>query len=75
MTQQLHSCLKELKAYTHIKTCPKMFTSITHNKQAKSIQSQVWQNTRVIPALRRLRQEDLEFEASLSYTPEPVSKF
>jgi hypothetical protein len=30
--------------------------------------SQAWQHTSVIPALRRLRQEDLEFEVSLTYT-------
>jgi hypothetical protein len=36
--------------------------------------SQAWQCTLVIPALKRLRQEDLEFEASLGCHRKTVSE-
>jgi hypothetical protein len=34
----------------------------------------MWQHTSVILVLRKLRQENLEFKASLGYWPRPVSK-
>jgi hypothetical protein len=34
----------------------------------------VWWYTSIIPAVRRLRQEDLEFKASLGYTAKPCLK-
>jgi hypothetical protein len=34
---------------------------------------QTWWHTRIIPALRRLRQEDHEFETSLVYIVRPLS--
>jgi hypothetical protein len=38
---------------------------------SKLVVSWAWQCTPVIPALRRLRQDDLEFEASLSCIARP----
>jgi hypothetical protein len=36
--------------------------------------SQVWWHTPEFPALRRLRQEDSKFKASLGYTAKPCLK-
>jgi hypothetical protein len=39
-----------------------------------SCQSQAWWYAPVIPALRKLRQEDLQFKTSLGYTARPCLK-
>jgi hypothetical protein len=36
--------------------------------------SRVWHCTPIIPALRKVRQEDCEFKASLGYTAKPCFK-
>jgi hypothetical protein len=48
--------------------------TIIHNKQKNNKISQVWWCTPVIPALRRLRQEDGEFQASLDHRVRPGFK-
>jgi hypothetical protein len=40
-------------------------------KEKNSQRGQAWWYTPVIPALGRLRQEDLEFEASMDYIAKP----
>jgi hypothetical protein len=56
-----------LSVYFFMVLCGQQIIQKTKQKSKRLLQSQAWWYMPVIPALGRLRQEDLVFEASLSY--------